>query len=95
MPFHVLVQPPIMVMDPVNQTILVNSTLLLSCYAVGYGTIAYQWEERHRGVLEETGSHLVIEDIEGHSAGEYTCLASNEGGITESQSAFVGVLKPG
>ena len=84
-----------MVMDPVNQTILVNSTLVLSCYAVGYGTIAYQWEESHRGVLAETGSRLVLEDIEGHSAGEYTCLASNAGGITRSLSAHVGVLKPG
>ena len=82
-------------MNPVNQTILVNTTLVLSCYAIGYGAIAYQWEERHTGVLVETGSHLIIEDVEGHSVGEYTCLASNAGGITRSLSAFVGVLKPG
>lgn len=90
-----IVQPPAIVIDPVNQTILLNSTLVLSCYAVGYGTIAYQWEKSRKGVLVETGSHLVIEDVEGHSAGMYTCLASNAGGITRSLSAFVGVVEPG
>ena len=93
--FFCVVQPPVIQIGPKNQTILVNNTVTLDCLATGYGNIGYQWIKSSMGVTDITDSYLVIEDTDGDGAGEYSCVATNVGGLTTSAPAFVRVLKPG
>ena len=80
---------------PVHQTILEDSTVSLTCYATGYAPIGYQWMEVNDGILRELGGRLTMTDDGGTAAGEYTCMASNAGGIVSSDPAVVKVIKKG
>jgi hypothetical protein len=88
------VQVPTIQIHPKNQTIFINTTVQLDCFATGYEPIGYQWMHSS-SVMDITDRHLKVEDINGASEGEYICVTTNAGGINISNQAFVRVLKPG
>ena len=99
--FHIFAgtQPPTIIMHPMNQSILVNSTFTLQCLAVGYGNISYLWM-KYNTTMNVSTTHqrfgeLVIEDSNRGSEGKYTCVAYVGEEFAYSSPAFVTVLEPG
>nr|WNS50042.1 perlecan-like protein [Halisarca dujardinii] len=90
-------QPLTIVMSPLNQTILINTTAVLRCLATGYGHIHYNWTRGNatvQGRAVDRGSELDVVDQDEDSEGEYTCVAYTEDEVVSSPQAFIRVLKP-
>jgi hypothetical protein len=90
-------QKPTIILNPLNQTIIINTTVTLQCYAVGYGNITYLWMKKNvtlQGTIKNGISKLIFEDNNEDSEGEYTCVALTDDEIAYSSPAFVTVLRP-
>lgn len=81
---------PVFTFQPRSQTIAAGSTVVFSAPAVGGGS--FRWERNGQAIPDATTSTLVINRATAADAGTYTLFASNDLGVTASDSATLQVV---
>ena len=76
--------------NPNNVTELIGQPLQLICRALGTG-IVYQWMKDDVSISDANSRILKITNITELDEGVYKCVASNKGGMVESNPATVTV----
>ena len=76
--------------NPNNVTVLTGQSFQLSCKALGTD-IVYQWIKDNISIPDANSRILRITNVTESDEGVYKCVASNKGGMVESNPATVTV----
>jgi len=87
-----ITDPPVIVTDPIGQTVVPGSTVLLRVTALGTAPLAYQWQKDGFDVPGGTNATLTLSGVTGSNAGNYRARVSNTAGSATSAAARVRVL---
>jgi hypothetical protein len=95
-----MVEPPVIVTQPVASSVNAGATVAFSVVATGTAPLAYQWR-RNGGVLAgQTNATLTLNQVQPANSGDYSVVVSNSAGSVTSalaaltvntQPAFVGI----
>ncbi len=83
--------PAQIVTDPVGVTVGSGSAFTLSVTATGTPAPSYQWRKNGENILNATGATYTVNSSTTADAGDYTVVATNEGGSDTSAVAKVEV----
>ena len=84
--------PPVIVMQPTNQTVYWGMTVQFSVGVVGTTPYFYQWNFNGTNLDGATGSMLVVTNVDFDQAGIYSVVVTNSYGLTNSANAVLTVL---
>ncbi len=95
-----MVEPPVIVTQPVASSVNAGATVAFSVVATGTAPLAYQWR-RNGGVLAgQTNATLTLNQVQPANSGDYSVVVGNSAGSVTSalaaltvntQPAFVGI----
>jgi hypothetical protein len=86
--------PPVIVTDPVDQTVNPGAPVTFTVSASGTGPLSYQWEFDGNVVSGATNSSYFISNAQSMNAGFYSVVVSNLAGVVQSESALLDVNAP-
>src|SRR5437879_2758486 len=86
--------PPIIVVQPTNQTVLFQGTATFSVSASSQTTLSYQWRKNGANVNQATSSSYTIANAQGADAATYSVKVINGGGSVISSNATLTVNVP-
>ncbi len=81
--------PPSITTQPASQTVVTNSKVAFSAFAVGENPMTYQWKLNGTNLVGQVGSTLTITNFQSGNAGSYTVTVSNTAGSTTSIPALL------
>ena len=84
--------PPSLLTTPANQTVAVGNTAAFIVSAAGTSPIYYQWRLNGTNIPGETGTTLVLPNVQPGNAGSYSVLVVNGAGITNSAAAVLSII---
>jgi hypothetical protein len=85
--------PPVITVQPTNETVLLNSTAVFSVTAPYNGsTLYYQWFKNGSNILGATLTSLTITNAQMTDQGVYSVIVNNAGGSVTSSNATLNVL---
>jgi hypothetical protein len=91
----VVVVPPTITGQPVNQTNSAGTSATFSATAAGSPPLFYQWTFNSATLAGATNTSLVLGSVQLSNAGNYTLVVTNAGGaITSAPAALTVVLPP-
>lgn len=90
-----VVAPPVIITEPLSQSVPLGSPATLSVGVTGTPPISYQWLFEDNVLPGATNSTLIFNSIQSSNAGAYAVLVTNVYGSAQSSSAVVTVNKPG
>jgi len=85
------VEPPLITLQPMDQTIALGETTVLEVDASGAGTLEYQWYRDSIEIASAAGPALILSTVESADAGAYQVVVRNTGGAVTSVVANVTV----
>ncbi len=86
-------QPPNIVSQPTNQTVVVGATASFQVVAGGSGPLSYQWFFNRTNLLAgATNATLTLSNVQTNQAGYYAVAVANVAGSTNSTNASLTVL---
>ena len=80
-----VVSPPAIAVQPTNNTVSPNGSVILSIGATG-GGLSYQWQLNGTNINGATGASLTITNVSGANVGVYTVIVNNAAGSVTSSS---------
>lgn len=84
---------PVIVTQPVDQTVQVGGRAAFSVQATGNGTLSYQWRKNGSDLAGQTASGLVLDPAATSDAGSYVVLVTNTlNGTTASATSTAAQL---
>src|SRR6185436_3810324 len=86
--------PPAISMQPASQTVVGNSTAMLSVGADGDGPFRYQWLYNGKTLPGATSSILTLQNVQISQSGQYQVIVQNSAGAVASSNATLTVLAP-
>jgi parallel beta-helix repeat protein len=89
--------PPVIVLQPQDQTVLPGSRALFSVEANSYHPLTYQWRKNTTDLPGATNDTLVLSNMTATATGEYSVVVQNQAGSVTSRRAIVtvtGTLDP-
>jgi len=89
-----LTATPAFTLLPVSQTVTNGARVTLTASAVGAVPLGYQWRLNGNNIQGATSSSLVLANFQSASEGNYTVLANNIYGATETPQASVFANNP-
>jgi hypothetical protein len=84
--------PPLIMSQPTGQTVSVGGTANFSVGATGTAPLSYQWLFNGTNLVGQTGSSLVLTNIQPANGGNYSVLVSNGVSSVRSSNALLTVL---
>ena len=93
---QVFIGPPTITTHPTSQLINVNMSVTLDCEGTGRGSITYHWETSNinggqwMNISNSNSKRLVVWKLE--QSQQYSCVVSNEAGVSQSNVATIAVL---
>ena len=88
-------QPPLtIVTQPASLAVTKGGQAVFSVYAIGSGTLTYQWKKDNAPIGEATNAALVINPVQYGDAGNYTVDVTDSDGSTPSSVAGLSVNSP-
>ena len=82
-------------MHPEDIVVAEGSNITLTCKAIGYGTLNYQWKKESdslpKNFISNGGPNLTLHNITVNDSGQYYCEIENEEGNVTSERAEVTV----
>jgi hypothetical protein len=93
-PCAALGPPPVITVQPSNQTVLYQGTATFSVTATSGTSMTYQWLKNGNDISGATSSTYVITDAQTTDAGSYSVVLVNGGGSTTSDTATLTVNVP-
>lgn len=85
---------PIVVQDPQSQTLIASEDAQFSVIASGTEPLAYQWRFNDADLTGENGTNYLVNNSQGHHAGNYTVVVTNAHGAVTSAVAVLTVEYP-
>ena len=89
-----LLQPPVLVRQPANATVLPNTAAIFTADITGTPYPQMQWFFNGEPMQDETHTSLILSAVREQDEGTYTLQASNALGQIRSQPAHLRVLDP-
>jgi hypothetical protein len=89
-----LEQPPCILTQPEDQRVPVGQNASLSVWAVGMGSLSYQWRFNGDNLAGATDSTLALTGAQLSSSGTYSVVVSSPYGSTPSDDALLTVYTP-
>src|SRR5260370_860667 len=86
--------PPVIVVQPTNQTVLFQGTATFSVSANSQTTLSYQWRKNGANVNQATSSSYTITNAQASDAATYSVKVINGGGSVISSNATLTVVFP-
>jgi hypothetical protein len=83
---------PVIITQPVNQTVGVGSTALFSISAFGSTPFFYQWSFGGTNIVDATNTTLMLTNVQFDQAGNYAVLVTNALGSVISSNAVLMVV---
>ena len=83
--------PPVIASEPVNQTTVAGSNVVLSVVVFGSGPFSYQWSFNGTNISGATNATLTLTNLHAYQSGSYTVTITNSFGSATSSSAIVTV----
>ncbi|MEY4488307.1 MAG: hypothetical protein RIQ79_815 [Verrucomicrobiota bacterium] len=90
---------PTIVTAPASQTVLIGGNTTLSVSATGIGSLTYQWQKAGVDIVGQTGTSLVLTNLQPADAAIYTVVVTDHAAEADALvattipvSAYVGVL---
>ncbi len=83
---------PVIITQPVNQTVGVGSTALFSVSAIGSTPLFYQWSFGGTNIVDATNTTLMLTNVQFNQAGNYAVLVTNTLGSVISSNAVLMVV---
>jgi len=87
-------EPPVIVVQPTNQTSMVGANVNFNVVAVGTGPLSYQWSFNGTPISGATNDLLTLSSVTPSSAGSYSVVVTNVVGAITSSPAIL-TLNPG
>jgi hypothetical protein len=87
-------QPPVITMQPTNQTVIAGQTAAFSVSANGTPPLSYHWAFNTTNIVGATNASLILANVQLTNAGFYSVLVTNRYGSTLSSNAMLTVLVP-
>jgi uncharacterized repeat protein (TIGR01451 family) len=84
--------PPVITVQPSNQTVLIGDTALFSVVAVSGTTMSYQWRKYGTNLAGATQSTFTLNPVQSSDAADYSVRIVNAGGAVVSTNATLTVL---
>jgi subtilase family serine protease len=88
------VEPPVIISQPTNQTVMVGGTATFSVSATSMLPLSYQWFFGSNSMTGQTNSSLVLTDVQLSQAGNYAVVVSNLVDAVLSSNATLTVTLP-
>ncbi|MGA8149280.1 MAG: LamG-like jellyroll fold domain-containing protein, partial [Gallionellaceae bacterium] len=85
-------QPPVITMQPTNQTVIVGQTAMFTVSATGSQPLNYQWMLNATNLAGATNASLILNDVQLSQAGPYAVKVSNPVASALSSNAVLTVL---
>jgi hypothetical protein len=83
--------PPIVVQQPLSQTVVIGGSATIVAGAGGTEPIAYQWRKGGADIVGANSAALVVIGAAATDAGSYSCVMSNAAGSVVSAAAVISV----
>jgi hypothetical protein len=84
--------PPVIVLQPTNQSVSVGATVQFVVGAIGTTPLAYQWSFDGTNIANATNAILTLTDVQLSQSGNYAVLVSNINGSTNSTTAVLTIM---
>jgi hypothetical protein len=89
-----VLSPPVILIQPTNQTVVVSNTISFSVMAAGTSPLNYQWSFDGTNLVGATNAMLTLTDVQFAQAGNYSVLVTNLYGSIPSSNAVLTVNPP-
>ncbi len=86
--------PPLIVDQPINQTVPLGAPATLTVVAAGAAPLAYQWSFGGNNLAGPTSNTLVIPSVQSSNVGSYAVRVSNVFGSATSSNALLSIGVP-
>lgn len=83
---------PVIVRQPLSQTLFSGETATLSAGAVGASPLSYQWQFNGVNLTNATNANLVLPQTQTTDSGNYTLIVSNTLGVATNANATLSVM---
>ena len=87
--------PPIITVQPLSQSVLLNDSVTFSVVATSGTSMSYQWRKNGANISGATLSSYTIASVKTTDAGTYSVKITNAGGSATSSGATLTVAGPG
>ena len=81
---------PQVITNPNSTTVVIGQSTQLICEARG-SNLTYQWKKDNKPVSRANSNIFKINSVNESDTGMYKCVASNKGGMAESNAATITV----
>jgi hypothetical protein len=88
------VVPPAISTQPTDQTVSVGGSATFRVGASGTAPLSYQWRFNGGALLGQTGTSLLLTNVQLDQAGNYSVVVTNQAGTAVSSNAVLTVLGP-
>ncbi len=88
------VVPPVIVIEPVSQSVIVGQSVTFTSLASGTRPLSYQWQYNRLNLAGETGTNLTMNFVTTNSAGNYDVIVGNSAGSVTSAVVNLTVVVP-
>ena len=85
---------PVIVLQPTNQTVYVNTTVQFTVTVIGTTPLSYQWSFNNTNIADATNTVLTLASVQLTNAGNYSVTVTNLYGLTNSAVAVLTVILP-
>jgi len=82
---------PIILRQPVSQTAVVGSNVVLDVYVASSSSVSYQWTKNGTNISGAIGNTLTLINVQLSDAASYACKTANTVGVVTSSSATLAV----
>jgi hypothetical protein len=86
-----LVQNPVILQQPTNQTVMSGNTAVIGVLASGRSPLYYNWYFNGTNFAATTTNQISITNFQAANAGDYAVVVTNVFGMISSSNAFVTV----
>jgi subtilase family serine protease len=87
----IIESPPVIVLQPTNQTVFMGATVKLAVGVIGTMPFSYQWNFNGTNVVNATNATLTLPTVQLANSGDYSVSITNLYGSTNSEIAVVTV----
>ena len=91
-PFRIMIEPPVILSQPADQSVVAGSTTIFSVTAIGTPPLSYQWQLNGTNLVGATSALLKLDNVIPDQAGVYSVQVANLTDSVLSSNASLSVI---